>query len=219
MRLHPVAAVISLQDIGVSLGGQTILRGLHLTVTPGQVLGVAGPNGSGKTTLLRLLATLLSPSRGQATVLGAALGSPSVYDVRRSIGLMSHIPAVIGELTLRENLDHVARLVGESETRVDAALRVVGLDEVGGRRADASSFGMLRRTEAARLLLTRPRLLLLDEAFSGLDVEAQELIDAVIRRTIENEGAVVMVSHDAVHLGDRAHQVMTLSAGTLEPVT
>ena len=84
------------------------------------------------------------------------------------------------------------------------------------RKVEQSSYGMLRRTETARLLITRPRLLLLDEAFSGLDVDAQQLIDALITRTTENGGAVVMVSHDAAHLAERAGRVMAISAGRLE---
>jgi ABC-type multidrug transport system ATPase subunit len=218
MRLHPVGQHIVLEAVGVSLGGQTILRGLSLEVSPGDVLGIAGPNGSGKTTLLRLLATLIAPDTGKGLVLGARLASHEVYDIRHRIGLVGHTPTVIGELTLRENLEHAARLTGESSERIDTALRVVGLDEAAGRRGEVSSFGMLRRTEAARLLITNPSLLLLDEAFSGLDVEAQELIDALIVRTIQRDGAVVMVSHDAGHLGDRAGRVLTLSAGRLEAV-
>ncbi|MGH8914517.1 MAG: ATP-binding cassette domain-containing protein [Acidimicrobiia bacterium] len=210
---------IVLEDAGVSLGGQTILRGLSLRVSPGEVLGIAGPNGSGKTTLLRLLATLIAPDAGSGFVLGARLGSPEVYGIRRDLGLMSHVPTVIGELTIEENLEHAARLAGEDLKRVGPALRVVGLDEAAGRRADASSFGMLRRTETARLLITSPRLLYLDEAFSGLDVDARELLDALIKRTVEGGGAVVMVSHDATHLGDRAQRVLGLSAGRLATVT
>jgi heme exporter protein A len=213
-----VGSSIVLEETGVSLGGRPILRGLSVEVAPGEVLGIAGPNGSGKTTLLRLLATLVPPDAGHGMVLGAPLGTPGVYGVRRLIGLISHTPTVIGELSLRENLEHAAKLGGEDPARVETALRVVGLAEAADTRAEASSFGMLRRTEAARLLVTRPRLLLLDEAFSGLDVDAQELIDALIGRTVEAQGSVVIVSHDSAHLGNRAGRVLTLSAGRLEAV-
>lgn len=196
-----------------------MLRGLSLSVAPGDVLGVAGPNGSGKTTLLRLLATLVRPDEGGGRVLGATLGTADVYAIRSEIGLVGHIPSVIGELSLRENLEHATRLTGGDHSRIEPALRVVGLDEAADRKVEASSYGMLRRTEAARLLITGPKLLLLDEAFSGLDVDAQELIDALIVRTIGNGGSVVMVSHDAAHLGRRTGRVMSLSAGRLETVS
>jgi ABC-type multidrug transport system ATPase subunit len=219
MRLQLVGSHIVLEDSGVSLGGNAILRGLDIEVAPGEVIGIAGPNGSGKTTLLRLLATLLVPDMGRGSVLGATLGSSQVFDIRRRIGLISHIPSVIGELTLRENLEHAARLVGVGPGRVETALRVVGLDAAGHRRGSDSSFGMLRRTEAARLLMTKPHLLYLDEAFSGLDVDARDLIDALIGRTVDAGGAVVIVSHDPGHLSHRAGRVLSLSSGRLEPMT
>ncbi len=218
MRLHIVDTHVDLENAGVSLGGQTILRGLTLSVGAAEVLGIAGPNGSGKTTLLRLLATLTRPDQGKGRVLGAALGTSAVYGVRRDIGLIGHVPTVVGELTIRENLEHATRLVGDDPSKIDRALRVVGLEDAADRKIEESSYGMLRRTEAARLLITRPRLLLLDEAFSGLDEDAQELIDALIGRTTGGGGSVVMVSHDAGHLAQRTGRVMTISAGRLGAV-
>jgi ABC-type multidrug transport system ATPase subunit len=213
-----VGTHIELEDAGVSLGGQTILRDLTLSVGAADILGIAGPNGSGKTTFLRLLATLTAPDHGTGRVLGAALGTPEVYGIRREIGLIGHIPTVVGELTLRENLEHATRLFGEDTARIERALQVVGLAEAADRTVEQSSYGMLRRTEAARLLITKPKVLLLDEAFSGLDVNAQDLIDALISRTTGNGGAVVMVSHDTAHLAKRSDRVMALAAGRLERV-
>ena len=160
----------------------------------------------------------LSLSLGAGEVLGAALGSAEVYQVRRQIGMIGHTPAVIGELSLRENLEHAIRLAGADPSRIEPALRVVGLDEAAHRTVETSSHGMLRRTEVARLLITEPRLLLLDEAYSGLDFYAQELIDALIERATADGGAVVVVSHDLRHLAERAGRVLNLSAGRLEPV-
>ena len=214
-----MAAPIVLHDSGVTLGGQMVLRGLTVSVGPGEVLGIAGPNGSGKTTLLRLLATLVRPDRGVGHVLGAALGTSEVYGVRPHIGLIGHVPAMIGELSLRENLEHAIRLAGADPARIEPALRVVGLDEAAHRKVETSSQGMLRRTEVARLLITQPRLLLLDEAYSGLDYFAQELIDTLIDRATRDGGAAVMVSHDPRHIAERAGKVLNLYAGRLEPVT
>jgi heme ABC exporter ATP-binding subunit CcmA len=212
-----VGRLVDLNQIAVSLGGLPVLRDIALAIDPGETLGVSGPNGAGKTTLLRVLATLLAPVTGSGTVLGAELGTAAVYPVRRRIGLLSHRPALIPELTLAENLRHAANLSGIEFSKAETALRVVGLDEVSSRTAAASSFGMLRRTEVARLLITSPTILLLDEPFTGLDVEAQELIGALVTRTTGEGGAVVMVSHELGQLASHASRLLNISLGRLEP--
>jgi ABC-type multidrug transport system ATPase subunit len=138
---------------------------------------------------------------------------------RRSIGLIGHSPGLIGELTLGENLDHVARLAGIERVRVGRALDVVGLSEVAGRRADASSFGMRRRVDIARLLLIKPRLLLLDEAASGLDEAARQLIDALVESVCARGGACIVASHDQAHLEGLCTRLASLSGGSLEEAT
>lgn len=215
MRLRLVALICSLRGVGVSLGGRPILRDIDLDLLPGRVLGVAGPNGSGKTTLVRTLATLTRIDRGEGTVLGADLSTAEVFGVRKGIGLMGHRPAAIPELTLAENMEHLCKLAGLDTARGQAALEVVGLQAATRTRASASSHGMLRRLEVARLLVTRPRLLLLDEATHGLDSSAQDLIDALIARTVDDDGAAVMVSHDANRLASRSDAVLGLAVGRL----
>lgn len=211
-----MAPLCSLRKVGVSLGGRPVLRDIDLVLDPGQVLGVAGPNGSGKTTLVRTMATLVRVDRGRGTILGAALGTDQVFQVRRHIGMMGHRPTVILELTLHENLDHVARLSGIDPRRVAHALEVVGLGKAATMRADSASHGMIRRLEVARLLLTRPRLLLLDEATHGLDPSARLLVDALITRTSGDGGGVVFVSHDIDRLSTACDHILRLDMGTME---
>ena len=211
-------SLVHLENAGVSLGGRPILRHVDFELQPGQVVGIAGPNGSGKTTLVRVLTTLLRVSQGTGSVLGAEINSDQVFGVRSSIGLIGHSPALIGELTLLENLVHIARLAGVAEEKVHPVLEVVGLDAASDRRADASSFGMLRRVEVAHLLLTRPRLVLLDETTSGLDDSARELISALRDRTVTDGGGVVMVSHDRRQLAEACQHVMSLDSGRLVSV-
>jgi ABC-type multidrug transport system ATPase subunit len=218
VRLPPVEDLAVLDGVGVSLGGRPVLRNLDLTLRVGETVGVAGPNGSGKTTLVRMMATLVRIDAGRGAVLGADLASNAVYGVRRSIGMIGHQPALIGELSLTENLVHMARLASLDESRVGHILELVGLGGAADRRAAASSFGMKRRVEVAHLLLSRPKLLLLDEATSGLDRAAQELITALVDRTPTDGGATVVVSHDEAQLSGLCGRVLRLDSGSLEEV-
>jgi ABC-type multidrug transport system ATPase subunit len=213
-----VDQVAQLQDVGISLGGRDILRHVDLTLAAGGSLGIVGPNGSGKTTLVRALATLTSIDHGRLMLFGSEVTTRTVLEMRRSIGLIGHHPALIPELTLHENLIHVARLASIDTDRVFKAIQVVGLEEAADRRATASSFGMRRRTEIARLLLTKPRLLLLDEAASGLDESARELIAALVESVRIRDGSVVVVSHDRSQLDRLTDSVLGLERGRLESV-
>jgi len=211
-----MGVVAKLVSVGVSLGGRPILRDVDFTLEPGDVVGVSGPNGAGKTTLLRTLATLIRPRSGIGEILGAEINSDAVFGVRRSIGMIGHRPALVPELTLKENLVHMARLAGADDDQVDSALEAVGLGAVGHRPALAASFGMQRRVEAAHLLLTRPALVLLDEAAAGLDAEAADMIGALTERAAGDGGGVVMVSHDRPRLKAACQRTLTLTGGRLK---
>lgn len=211
--------IARLSDARVTLGGRRVLDGLDMKLQEGDCVGVAGPNGSGKTTLVRTLATLQNLASGSGTVLGVALDGGNLTRVRRQIGLIGHQPSLIPELTLAENLDHMVRLAGMARERVNHALDVVGLGDASNRRADACSFGMKRRLEIAHVLLIKPRLLLLDEAASGLDEAAGELVSAMLHSVRDRGGAAVMVSHDRAHLTAHCETVALLRSGRLEVAT
>ncbi len=210
--------LVRLDGIGVSLGGRPVLRDVDLEVAAGESVGISGPNGSGKTTAVRLIATLLRPESGHGEVLDRDLGNHNLHEIRRHIGLIGHTPALIPELSLRENLRHFGNLAGVDEERIEPVLDVVGLARASDRRAEASSFGMKRRIEVALLLLRRPKLVLFDEATSGLDSAASALIDAVVEATTEAGGGVVMVSHDSTTLAGTCSRQLTIGDGRLETV-
>src|SRR5262245_16842366 len=158
-----------------SFGHIRVLRGIDLRVGPGDALVVAGPNGAGKTTLLRVLAGLTRPSAGEVWVLGKRLDR-STPETRRPIGFVSHQSMLYDDLTIAENISLAARLYGLEDPRAKAtrALESVGLAERGSDRPRQLSRGLLQRAAIARALVHEPRLLLLDEPFTGLDAPAAE---------------------------------------------
>lgn len=216
----PAAGVAAhLVDVSVTVERTPVLRGLCLTVESGETLGVVGGNGSGKTTLLRVLSTLLPPSDGCGWVLDARLGSRECAAVRPRVAMVGHAPALYAALTLRENLHLVARLLGAGTERADAALQRVGLAGAGARRVQDCSHGMVRRAELARVLLSAPSLLLLDEAHSGLDATSAQLVDAVLADVRARGGAAVVVSHDRTRLRGLTDRVVEVSGGVARTVS
>lgn len=205
--------IARLRHVRLDLGRAPVLTGVDLEVAAGERVGIAGPNGVGKTTLLSVLATLRSPVAGEGEVLGATLGTNEVYPVRPRIGWSGHEPALYDELTLSENLRHFARLSGHDLAAADEVLDRVGLGGAVGRRAGACSNGMRRRADLARLLMTRPDLVLLDEAQAGLDADAGMIVEAICRRAVGAGGAVVMVSHDPEALGRQVDRVVRMTEG------
>ena len=207
--------LIRLSDVVVRAGAVQILKGVDLTIPPGSALGVFGANGAGKTTLLRLLATLQPASSGSVDVLGVDATTDARYDVRPRIGYVGHVPGLYPELTLAENLEFAAAARGVAKSDVASALATVGLTGASDRRADRCSHGMQRRAEFARVLVTSPELLLLDEPHSALDADAVELVDAIVAHTLEEGGAAVLVSHDRARVRTLSTTTVEIEGGTL----
>ncbi len=210
------APVIDVAGITVRRPGALVLRSVDLRVGPGEAVGLFGANGSGKTTLLRVLATLTRPTGGSGTVLGAALGTPDVESVRRRIGLIGHEPAVFAHLTLAENLALVERLCTTPAATGPEALAAVGLEAAARRRVANCSNGMRRRAEFARMLITAPDLLLLDEAHVGLDPEASALVEHLVGDVVGRGGAAVVVSHERERAARIVTRTVVLSDGRLD---
>ncbi len=208
--------IVSLRGIGVRFGTTRVLTGIDIDIDPGTALGVTGPNGAGKTTLLDIVATVLRPSEGSGTVFGMPLGSRDIRLVRPRIGMAGHDPGLYQELTLAENLDLVERLAGSVTMSSRQVLEVVGLGGAANRKASEASNGMLRRTDLARLLMTRPDLILLDEAHAGLDRSARDIVGRLIDLTCNAGGAAVVVSHDAAVLTDRVDRIVTVTDGRIQ---
>ncbi len=211
-------AAIEVRGLEKRFGEQVALDGLDLDVAPGTVLGLLGPNGAGKTTLVRILATLLPPTGGSATVLGRDVVREPL-GVRRRIGLAGQFAAVDGELTGRENLEMVARLcrLGRTEARrrTGELLERFSLGEAADRRAGSYSGGMRRRLDLAAGLVGRPPVLLLDEPTTGLDPRSRMELWSLIGE-LRDEGVTVLLTTQYLEEADRlAQKIVVVDHGRI----
>ncbi|MFD6110467.1 ATP-binding cassette domain-containing protein [Streptomyces yangpuensis] len=208
-------AVLS-EGLEKSYGRIHALRGLDLAVPEGSVCGLLGPNGAGKTTAVQILTTLTAPTGGRALVAGHDVTRDPAA-VRRAIGVTGQYASVDGDLTGRENLRLFARLAGlrgpAGRSRADELLERFGLAEAAGRMASTWSGGMRRRLDLAAGLVTRPRVLFLDEPTTGLDPAARESIWTAVRALAE-EGTTVLLTTQYLEEADRlADDITVVSEG------
>jgi heme exporter protein A len=204
---------IELSGLVRRYGERTALDGISVSVPAGATLVVFGPNGAGKSTLLRVLATLLRPHGGTATVLGHALPDQA-WKVRGQIGLLGHESLLYRDLSARENLRYHARLHDVAQTHIDALLDRVGMAPRADEPVRELSRGMVQRVAACRAVLHDPPLLLLDEPNANLDPAATQALEPLIGRS--SGRTRVLTSHDpAGGLAD-ADLVLGLRAGRVE---
>jgi len=206
--------VVEARGLARRYGAVRALAGVDLRLSAGEVLLTLGPNGAGKSTLLRTLAGLLRPTAGSVTVAGRLL-SRDDPDARRPIGLLSHQSLLYDELTLLENLRLAARLydLPDAASRSLAALEAQGLADRRHDRPRSLSRGMQQRAAIARALLHDPRLLLLDEPFTGLDAAAGERFRDLLRTHATGDRALVIVTHHASEAWELATRIGVLVRG------
>jgi heme exporter protein A len=206
-----VSTAIELRGLRRDFGERAALDGLDLTLARGESMVVLGPNGAGKTTLLRILATLLRPSAGEVSVLGANLPGEA-WKIRGKIGFLGHDPLLYRDLSGRENLRFHARLHGlagdAAEERIAVLLTAIGMERRADERIAELSAGMRQRLAICRCVLHQPELLLLDEPDSNLDVEGRELAQGLIGP--QSDCTRVLVTHDAERFAPEADQVLRL---------
>src|SRR5438270_1466704 len=203
------APAVRVERIVKRFGPTRALDGVDLEVTEGTVFALLGPNGAGKTTLVRVLATLLEPDAGRAEVFGRDVVQDAVA-VREMLGLTGQFAAVDEMLSGRENLLMFGRLFGlskvETRKRADELLAQFELAEAADRPARTYSGGMRRRLDLASSLLTRPRILFLDEPTTGLDPRSRNEIWTTVRELVR-EGTTLLLTtqylEEADQLADR----------------
>jgi heme ABC exporter ATP-binding subunit CcmA len=214
MPSHDGAALLEACGLQRSFGRVRILHGLDLSLRPGEALAIVGPNGAGKTTLLRLLAGLIRPSAGEVRILGQRLGR-EVGSARQGLGVLLHQSLLYDDLTLLENLTFAARLyaLDRPGAVATAALEGAGLADRAGDLPRRLSRGLLQRAAIARALLHSPRLLLLDEPFTGLDATAAARLRTDLQRRVAQGLGVVIVTHHLAEVWDLASRVAVLVGG------
>ena len=209
--------MIEVRHLVKRFGPKTVLRNLDFQVKPGEFVALLGPNGAGKTTFIRILASLTRPSIGDVQVAGFHLPAEAAA-VRSRLGVVSHQPFLYGDLTAEENLRFYGRMYGVPNlaSRIDAILELVGLT---ARRRDlvrTFSRGMQQRLSIGRAVLHDPEVILFDEPYTGLDQDASDMLDKVLRQVASRGRTVVMTSHDLLRAAGLASRFDVLSRGLIK---
>jgi ABC-2 type transport system ATP-binding protein len=214
---HPSPA-IEVTGIVKSYGDHPVLKGIDLTVPTGTVYALLGPNGAGKTTMVRILSTLIDADGGQSRIAGFDVKTQPDR-VRRLIGVTGQFSAIDELLTGRENLRLMADLAHlparEAAARVDELLTGFELTEAADRRAATYSGGMKRRLDLAMTLVSRPRVIFLDEPSAGLDPRSRRDLWQIVRELLEDGVTIFLTTQYLEEADQLAHTVGLLDGGRL----
>ncbi len=188
---------LQVRDLSRNFGRRRALTHLTLTCRAGEIVGLLGPNGAGKSTFLSIVGTLLAPSSGQV-LYGGRTADQAGAALRGRIGVLAHDLHLYPELTARENLVFFAKLYGlaDVETTVDHALSRANLADRGHDVVTSFSRGMRQRLALERSLIHRPRLLLLDEPFTGLDQTSTATLVGRLKELRDRGCLVICATHD-----------------------
>jgi heme ABC exporter ATP-binding subunit CcmA len=200
--------MLALSGLGKRFGYLSVLKDVELELRAGELLLLLGPNGAGKTTLTRVITTLTRPAKGTILFRGEKLDDAVRLRLRREVGYLSHQSFLYAHLTAEENLRFFGRLYGirDAERRIEQLLEQVDL--AGARRRTVGTFsrGMQQRLSLARVLLTEPTLLILDEPYAGLDPQGSRTLTEVLAGLKADHRALLLVTHeleDCLPIADR----------------
>jgi ABC-2 type transport system ATP-binding protein len=208
---------IEIKDLVKSYGGITAVKGISFTVNEGEVFGLIGPNGAGKTTTLRILATLLEITSGSIDVFGHDLATEA-NEVRKIISYLPEDAGAYKNLTGRDYLEFIAAFFGESadhQHMVERGLQIARLDERIDDKVETYSKGMARRLLVARALMIRPKLAILDELTSGLDVLNAQEVRRTVKGTVKEGTTVVLSSHNMLEVELMCDRIALIDDGRI----
>lgn len=209
---HLNAPIVVVTDLVKQFGRFAALRGVSAAFERGRLYAVLGDNGAGKTTLLRALAGLTHATRGSISILGTA----ALRTVSSQIGYMAHPSLLYDEMSGMENLRYFARLYGiASDERCRQVIRLVGLDPELTRPVGQYSQGMRQRMSLARALLHDPKILLLDEPFSNVDVTSGHEMVKLLAQMRDAGKTIFVVTHQSALLEGVADEFVWMHAGQI----
>lgn len=210
--------IIRVENIVHRYGSHVALDDVSLTAQHGQTFGLLGPNGSGKSTLFRILATLLRPTAGRASILDLDVVTEQAR-VRPHLGVVFQSPGLDAHLTVAENLRHAGHLYGlrgaDLRRRIDACLATMGVADRAGDRVKTLSGGLKRRVELAQCLLHDPAVLLLDEPSTGLDPRARKDLWQHLSRLQRESGLTILVTTHDMDEAEGCDQLAIFDRGRL----
>ena len=201
-----------LNNVARLYGRFAAVRNVTADFAPGKLYLVLGENGAGKSTLLRIIAGLIRPSHGELTV----LGSKDVRKIATQFGYMAHASMLYDELSGMENMRYFARLYGIADAaKCEQAIRTVGLDPTLDRRVGQYSQGMRQRMSLARAIVNDPKLLLLDEPFSNVDIQSSRDMARLLGEMRDAGRTIFLVTHQPALLENIADEAVMMSSGEI----
>jgi ABC-type multidrug transport system ATPase subunit len=204
--------VITVTNLVKQFGRFAALRGVNASFDGGRFYAILGDNGAGKTTMLRVLAGLVRPTRGAVSI----LGQTNPRQACREFGYMAHPSLLYDEMSGMENLRYFAELYGiTDDSRCSASVTAVGLDPSLERPVGQYSQGMRQRMSLARALLHDPKILLLDEPFSNVDIHSARDMVKLLAGMRDSGKTILLVTHQASLLDGAADEFVWMQSGQI----
>lgn len=207
--------IVDARGVTKDFGPVQAVKGVDLSIVPGELFGLIGHNGAGKSTLFKMMLGLIPASSGQIHLDGEAVGGPRFRDVRRRIGYLPENVVLYDNLTGLETLHFFADLKAVPRSHCAALLDKVGLGHARARRVREYSKGMRQRLGFAQALLGQPRLLFLDEPTTGLDPEAIRDFYRILRELRDDGVTMVLTSHILAEIQERVDRLAIMEDGRI----
>jgi ABC-type multidrug transport system ATPase subunit len=213
--------LIELRNISKKYGYVYALRDVNLTIQHGEIFGLLGPNGSGKTTLLKILATLTSPTQGVVKIHGFDSNTQGI-EIRRRIGYIAHDPLLYKDLSGEENVNFYAQFYSHSSKpklrmQLDHTLKFLKISQWRHEPVKNLSAGLKKRFDLTRAILHDPLILLLDEPFSGLDIESVQILCRYLQQ-VRGSKTVFISTHNVEQASQLCDRIALLKKGRVQRI-